>query len=73
MLTFAAVSKRFGAVQALDGCSFSVARGRMPGFLGPNGTGKATPMQAICDLAWRSSQVTAIPHCDRPGGGRDAS
>lgn len=30
------IRKRFGEVQALDGCSFSVARGRMLGFLGPN-------------------------------------
>ena len=50
MLTFAGVSKRFGAVRALDGCSFSVARGRMVGFLGPNGAGKTTAMRAIFDL-----------------------
>ena len=37
MLAFTNVSKQFGAVQALDGCSFSVERGRMLGFLGPNG------------------------------------
>ncbi|HET7450860.1 MAG TPA: ATP-binding cassette domain-containing protein [Gaiellaceae bacterium] len=39
--------KRFGAVQALDGCSFSVERGRMLGFLGPNGAGKTTTMRAV--------------------------
>jgi ABC-2 type transport system ATP-binding protein len=56
------ISKRFGAVQALDGCSFSVARGRMVGFLGPNGAGKTTTMRAIFglvepnagELRWRS-------------------
>jgi ABC-type uncharacterized transport system ATPase subunit len=37
MLAFAHVSKRFGEVQALTDCSFSVERGRMLGFLGPNG------------------------------------
>ena len=42
MLSLERISKRFGAVQALDGCSFSVARGRMLGFLGPNGAGKTT-------------------------------
>jgi hypothetical protein len=31
MLTFLESSKRFGKVQALDGCSFSVERGRMLG------------------------------------------
>jgi ABC-2 type transport system ATP-binding protein len=42
--------KRFGAVQALDGCSFSLERGRMLGFLGPNGAGKTTTMRAIFGL-----------------------
>jgi ABC-2 type transport system ATP-binding protein len=44
------VSKRFGAVQALDGCSFAVERGRMLGFLGPNGAGKTTAMRAVFGL-----------------------
>jgi hypothetical protein len=34
-LTLWEASKRFGSVQALDDCSFSVERGRMLGFLGP--------------------------------------
>jgi ABC-2 type transport system ATP-binding protein len=50
VLTFREVSKRFGAVQALDACSFSVARGRMLGFLGPNGAGKTTAMRAVFGL-----------------------
>jgi ABC-2 type transport system ATP-binding protein len=50
MLEIADVHKRFGDVQALDGCSFSVERGRMLGFLGPNGAGKTTAMRAIFGL-----------------------
>ena len=50
MLAFRNVTKRFGAVQALDDCSFSVARGRMLGFLGPNGAGKTTSMRAVFGL-----------------------
>jgi ABC-2 type transport system ATP-binding protein len=42
--------KRYGDVVALDGASFSVARGRMLGFLGPNGAGKTTSMRAIFGL-----------------------
>lgn len=42
--------KRYGDVVALDGCSLRVERGRMLGFLGPNGSGKTTTMRAIFDL-----------------------
>ncbi len=44
------IRKRFGEVQALDGCSFSVDGGRMLGFLGPNGAGKTTAMRTIFGL-----------------------
>jgi ABC-2 type transport system ATP-binding protein len=50
MLSIVDIRKRFGDVQALDGCSFSVERGRMLGFLGPNGAGKTTTMRAIFGL-----------------------
>ncbi len=44
------LSKRFGDVQALDGCSWQVERGQMLGLLGPNGAGKTTAMRAIFGL-----------------------
>ncbi len=50
MLVLSDLHKRFGAVQALDGCSLTVERGRMLGFLGPNGAGKTTSMRAIFGL-----------------------
>jgi ABC-2 type transport system ATP-binding protein len=50
VLSFSHVSKRFGAVQALADCSFSVECGRMLGFLGPNGAGKTTAMRAVFGL-----------------------
>jgi ABC-2 type transport system ATP-binding protein len=50
MLSIVDIRKRFGDVQALDGCSFSVERGRMLGFLGPNGAGKTTTMRSIFGL-----------------------
>jgi ABC-2 type transport system ATP-binding protein len=50
MLTLQNISKRFGEVQALDGCSFSVERCRMLGFLGPNGAGKTTTMRSVFGL-----------------------
>ena len=50
MLEVRDICKRFDQVQALDGCSFSVERGRMLGFLGPNGAGKTTTMRAVFGL-----------------------
>lgn len=47
MLAIADIRKQFGDVQALDGCSFSLERGRMLGFLGPNGAGKTTTLEMI--------------------------
>jgi ABC-2 type transport system ATP-binding protein len=39
--------KRYGEVQAVDGLSFSVARGEVFGMLGPNGAGKTTTVEII--------------------------
>ena len=50
MLEFEAGSKRFGAVAALDGCTFAAKPGRLTGFLGPNGAGKTTAMRAVFGL-----------------------
>jgi ABC-2 type transport system ATP-binding protein len=50
MLRIETASKRFGNVQALADCSFSVPRGCMLGFLGPNGAGKTTSMRAVFGL-----------------------
>ena len=44
------VSKRFGAIQALDGVSFEVEPGRIFGLLGANGAGKTTSMRIVLDI-----------------------
>src|SRR3954463_6138770 len=45
------ISKRFGSasggILAVDGISFSVAKGEVLGFLGPNGAGKSTTMKMV--------------------------
>ena len=44
------VSKRYGAVQALDGVSFSVNKGEVFGLIGPDGAGKTTLYRILCTL-----------------------
>ena len=41
------LTKRFGAVRALDKVNFDVKRGEVVGFLGPNGAGKSTTMRIL--------------------------
>ena len=50
MLQLNDLSKRYGDVIALDGCTFGVERGTMLGFLGPNGAGKTTTMRCVFRL-----------------------
>lgn len=51
MLEVCELSKRYGAVTALDGASLTAAPGRLVGFLGPNGAGKTTTMRCVFGLA----------------------
>jgi ABC-2 type transport system ATP-binding protein len=44
------VSKAYGEVRALDGCSFGARPGRLTGFVGPNGAGKTTAMRVVFGL-----------------------
>ncbi len=43
----AGLTKRYGALAAVDGISFAVQPGECFGFLGPNGAGKTTTMKMI--------------------------
>ncbi len=47
--------KRFGALEALRGVSFSVAPGEVFGYLGPNGAGKTTTLRILLGLVRPSS------------------
>jgi ABC-2 type transport system ATP-binding protein len=63
------LSKRYGAVQALDGVDLSVGEGEVFGFLGPNGAGKTTAIRILFDLirpSGGSASVLGID-CQRDG------
>ncbi|MCA2228849.1 ABC transporter ATP-binding protein [Nonomuraea aurantiaca] len=44
------LTKRFGAVRALDGLELVVSAGEVHGFLGPNGAGKTTTLRVLLGL-----------------------
>lgn len=47
MIAVRHLSRRFGAIVAVDDVSFVVGRGEVLGFLGPNGAGKSTTMKML--------------------------
>ena len=49
------LTKRYGAVRALDGIDLSIRRGAIYGFLGPNGAGKTTTIRIVAGLVRPSS------------------
>jgi ABC-2 type transport system ATP-binding protein len=49
------LSKRFGAVTAVEDLSFTVERGDVCGLLGPNGAGKTTTLRVLMGLERASS------------------
>jgi len=65
------LTKRFGAVVAVDELSFDVQPGTLTGFVGPNGAGKTTTLRMILGLV-RPTAGTALvdgvpyPRLDRP-------
>jgi iron(III) transport system ATP-binding protein len=61
-----AISKQFGAFNALDEISFEVARGEMVCLLGPSGCGKTTALRIVAGLENHDSGRVCI-------GGRDVS
>lgn len=47
MLSVQNISKAFGGINAVDGCSLEVKKGSVTGLIGPNGSGKTTLFNII--------------------------
>jgi ABC-2 type transport system ATP-binding protein len=47
MIVLDCLTKKFGALTAVDGITLAVEKGEVLGFLGPNGAGKTTTMRMI--------------------------
>ncbi len=56
--------KTYGETAAVDGISFSVARGESFGLLGPNGAGKSTTMRMVGAVSTRTSGSLRILDLD---------
>ena len=50
MIQVEGLTKRFGAFTAVDHVSFTVGKGSIFGFLGPNGSGKTTVIRMLCGI-----------------------
>ena len=63
MIELDRLTKRFGALIAVDDVTMTVARGEVLGFLGPNGAGKSTTMKIVAGfLEPTSGSATVCGH-----------
>lgn len=58
------ITKKFGAVTAVDSVSFNVSEGEFFGFLGPNGAGKTTLIRMLTTLLKPTSGSAIVACCD---------
>jgi ABC-2 type transport system ATP-binding protein len=65
-LAATAVSKRYGATEALRSVDLEVQEGELLGLLGPNGAGKSTLVKIACGLVRPSGGAVRV--CGAPAG-----
>ena len=66
MLEIRDITKRYGALVAVNHVSFTVAPGEVLGYLGPNGSGKSTTVNMLVGLL----PPTAGTFCSTAGTSR---
>jgi len=64
MIRVSDLTKYFGPTRAVDGISFSVARGEVVGFLGPNGAGKTTTIRVLAGYHPATSGTASVAGFD---------
>ena len=67
LIEFSGLTKRYGDVTAVDHLTFSLAPGRVTGFVGANGAGKTTTMRMLLGLTRPTSGTVTIdgaPYAD---------
>src|SRR5207245_10739450 len=60
MIEVDGLTKRFGTFTAVDHISFSVGKGSIFGFLGPNGSGNTTVIRMLCGILEPSEGTARI-------------
>jgi ABC-type branched-subunit amino acid transport system ATPase component len=66
-LAIRGLTKRFGGLLAVNGCSFEVEAGSVVGLIGPNGSGKSTVFNLITNLL--RADGGSVLHDGAPLGG----
>jgi len=64
MIETLGLTKRFGAITAVDGIDLSVREGEVFALLGPNGAGKTTFISMLCTLVRPTSGSARVAGCD---------
>lgn len=74
MIRTANLTKRFGAINAVEGLDLEIAEGEVFGFLGPNGAGKTTTVRMLTTLiaptageAWVAGQQIGVNEAGNAG------